>query len=95
MGNASQWWEKGKKGSVPDDHVPFVDFGEQDSPEVDGPDAVVGFFQPEVVLFERVGDEQQLVFEPEGAGVGDALHQELSRILERRQPIGKGAGEAV
>jgi hypothetical protein len=48
----------------------IVDLGEQDGAEVDGPDAVVGFFETDGMLFERVGDEEQLVFEPEGAGVG-------------------------
>lgn len=97
MGNTSQGWGKGNKGSVPDDHVPFVDFGEQDGPEVDRPDAVVGFFQADVVLFERVGDEEQLVFEPERARVRNALDQEVAGVLERRQAFGKRArrrGEA-
>jgi len=44
-----------------------------------------------VVLFDGVGDEEQLVVEPEGAGVGDSLDQEVPRILERRQALGKGA----
>jgi hypothetical protein len=42
------------------------------------------------MLFERVGDEEQLVFEAERAGVGDALDQEVARILERGKPVGKG-----
>jgi len=32
------------------------------------------------------------VFEPEGAGVGDALDDEVPRVLERGQAVGKGWG---
>jgi hypothetical protein len=71
-------------GSIPDDHIAFVDFGQEDRPEVDRPDAIVGFFEAEVMLFERIGDEEQLVLEPERAGVGDPLDQEVPRLLERR-----------
>ena len=82
--------------SVPDDHVAFVDLPEQDGSEVDGPDPVVGFFQADVMLFERTSDEEQRVFEPEGADVGDALHDEVPRVLERGQPLGIVAwGSAV
>jgi hypothetical protein len=82
------------QGSVPDDHVAFVDLPEQDRSKVDGPESVVGFFQADELLFEGVGDEEQFVFEPEGAGVGDALDQEVARILERRQLLGIGPGPA-
>src|SRR3972149_6348034 len=44
------------------------------------------------MLFECVGDEEQLVLQPERAGVGDTLDQEVPRIVERRQSLGKGAG---
>ena len=68
MGNTSWGWGRANKGSVSDDHVAFVDLPEQDRPEVDGPDPVVGFIQPDVMLLERTGDEEQFVLEPEGAG---------------------------
>jgi carboxymethylenebutenolidase len=64
----------GACASVPDDHLALVDLGEQDRAEVDRPDPVVGFFEADVVLFQGIGDEEQRVFEPEGAGV-------VSRII--------------
>ena len=67
MGSTSPGWGTGKQALVPEDHVPLVDLGEQDGAEVDGPDAVVGFVETEVMLFERVRDEEQFVFEPERA----------------------------
>ena len=73
---------EGNKGSVPDDHVAFVDLPEQDRAEVDGPDPVVGFVQADELLFEGIGEEEQFVVQPEGAGVGDALDEEVARILE-------------
>jgi hypothetical protein len=48
-------------------------FPMRDGPEVNGPAAVVGFVQAEVMLFGGVGDEEQFGCEPEGAGLGDAL----------------------
>lgn len=74
--------------SVPDDHVAFVDLAEQHGSEVDGPDSVVGFIQADVMLLERIGNEEELVFEPEGAGVGDTLHDEVGGVLERWEPFG-------
>jgi hypothetical protein len=47
------------------------------------------------MLFERIGDEEQFVLEPEGAGVGDALDEEVTRILERGKLVGKGARTRV
>jgi len=79
-------------GSVSNNHVALVDFRQKDRPEIDRPDAVIGFFQADVMLFECVGDEEQLVLEPERAGVGDLLDQEVPRVFERGQSLGKGAG---
>ncbi len=73
MGDTSPGWRKSRKRSVPDDHVSFIDFGEEDGSEGDGPDPVVGFFQADVMLFQGIGDEEQFVFDPEGTGVGNAL----------------------
>ena len=42
------------------------------------------------MLLERVGDEEQFVLEPEGAGVGDPLDWEVAGVLERRQAFRKG-----
>ena len=95
MGNTSWGWGRANEGSVSDDHVAFVELPEQDRAEVERPDPVVGFVQANVKLLERIGDEEQLVFEPEGAGVGDALHEEVPRVLERGRWSGKGRGDAV
>ena len=69
--------------SVPDDVVPFVKAGEQDAIEVDRPDPVVDLLQADVVLLEGVGDEQQPMFEAEGAGIRHALHEKVPRVFER------------
>ncbi len=63
--------------SAPDDVVPLVEASQEYAVEVDGPDPVVDFLQTDVVLFERVRDEQQPVFEAEGAGMGDALDEKM------------------
>jgi len=82
--------------SVPDDIVALVEASEEHAVEVDGPDPVIDFLQADVVLFEGVGDEQQPVLEAKGAGVGDALDQEVAGVLERGQVLGIGAwGHAV
>lgn len=56
-------------------HFLFIHSAEEDGAEEDGPDAVSGHFKSDVVLIERVCDEEQLVLQPERAGVGDALHK--------------------
>ena len=78
-------------GSVPDDHVAFVDLGQKHGPEVDRPDAIVGFVETEVMLLECIGDEEAFVLESERAGVGHPLDQEVARIFERREVFGIGA----
>jgi len=48
------------------------------------------------MLLQGVGDEEQLVLEPERAGVGDALDQEVARVLEGREAVGQRAwGQVV
>ena len=73
-------------GSISNDHLAFVDFRQEHRPEVDRPDPVVGFFQADVMLFERVGDEEQLVLEAKGPGIRDPLDEEVARILELNRP---------
>src|SRR5436853_579988 len=63
------------------DVVPFVEPPQQHPTEIDGPDAVVHFFEADGVLLERLGHKEQPLLEPERPRVGDALHQEVSRIL--------------
>src|SRR5438128_4551912 len=43
------------------------------------------------MLLQGIGDEQQPVFEAEGAGVGHPLDQEVPRVLERGEVLGIGA----
>src|ERR1700694_2570946 len=71
------------------------------------PDAVVDFLESDGVLLQRVGDEEQALLEPKRPGVRNALHDEMSGILDRwksagvaprRRPIprrGRGALEEL
>jgi hypothetical protein len=52
---------------------------------VNGPDAVVDLLEADGVLLRRVGQEEQVRPEADGAGVGDALHDEVAGVLDRRQ----------
>jgi hypothetical protein len=40
------------------------------------------------VLLEGVGDEHEPCLEPDRPGVGDALDDEVARVLDRRQEVG-------
>ncbi len=62
-------------------------FPREDGPEGDGPDSVVGFLQADVMLFKGIGDEEQLVCDPEGAGVGDTCDDEVAGVLERMDSL--------
>jgi len=66
------------------DVLPFIESSDQDATEIDRPDAVVDFLESHCVD-EPVGDEEDALLEAERPGVGDALHEEVSRIVERRQ----------
>ena len=51
------------------------------------PDAVGHLLEANGVWVQRLGDEEQLVLEPERPGVRDALDEEVARILDgRRRP---------
>ena len=78
--------------SCSDDVVPFVDAAEQHLAEVDRPDAVGDLFEADGMLLERVRDEEQALLEVDGAGIGDAFHDELPGVLERRQGARVRAG---
>src|SRR5436309_2604718 len=67
----------GNTWSRPNDVVPFVDASQEDIAEVNRPDAVVDLLEPDGVLLECVGDEQQALLQTDGAGVGDALDDEV------------------
>ena len=80
MGNT--WWLR------PEDVVPFVDAAEQHEAEVNRPDAVGDLLEAHGMLLEGVGDEQQSLFEADGAGVGDTLDDEGPGILDGWQGAG-------
>jgi hypothetical protein len=54
--------------------------------EVDRPDAIGHFLESDRVWREGVGDEEQALLEAEGPGVGDALDEEVPRIVDRQEP---------
>ena len=54
------------------------------------PDAVVHLLEADGVLLQRVGNEEQFLLEPERPGVRDALHEEVSGILDGRHRPGVG-----
>src|SRR5262245_40902485 len=71
---------------------------------MDGPDAVVHFLEPDDMLLERIGQEEQPRLESNRPCVGHALRQEVPGILERwdpsgvwarRRPIDRGWGAPV
>lgn len=65
----------------------FVDASEQDVAEVERPDAVLEFFQAAAMRFECCGQVQQARLEANRADVGDAFHEVVSGILERRAAV--------
>ena len=79
---SNTWWLR------PDDVVSFVDASEEYVAEVNRPDAVSDLLETDRVLLERVGDKQEALPEADGAGVGNALHDEVSGILDGRQDTG-------
>lgn len=76
---------------VPNYHLSFVEFRQEHTPEVDRPDPVAGFLETDVMLLEGVGDEEEFVLESERPGAGDPFDDEVPRILQRRQLLGKAA----
>lgn len=75
----------GNRLSGPDDVVTFVHAPQEDAAEVNRPDAVGDLLEPDRVLLERIGDEEQAFLQADGAGVGDARDDEMAGILDRRQ----------
>jgi hypothetical protein len=75
--------------------VTLVEASEENLAEVDRPDAVVDFLEPDVMLLEGVGDEQQPVFEAECARVGDALDEKVSWIIQRRELLWERPGRGA
>jgi hypothetical protein len=72
----------------PDDVVAFVDAAEKDVAEVNRPDAVVDLLEPDGVLLQGIREEEEPCLEADGAGIGDALDEEVSGIFDGRQESG-------
>jgi hypothetical protein len=68
------------------DVVTFIEPGDQYLTKVDRPDAIADFLESDRVWREGVGDEEQSLLETKRPGVGDALHEEVPRILDRQEP---------
>jgi hypothetical protein len=82
----------GNRLSGLDDVVTFVHAPQEDAAEVNGPDAVGDLLEPDRVLLERIGDEEQAVLQADRAGVGDAFDEEMAGVVDRRQGAGIRAG---
>ncbi len=65
------------------DVVTLIQRGDEYGVEVDGPDAVTGFFKSNVVVDQRIRDVEQLVLEAKRSAGGDLLDVEVPRILDR------------
>ncbi len=70
-----------------DPHLSLIDLGEENGVEVDRPDSIVDLLQPDELLLQGIGDEEQLVLEPEGPSVRHAFDDVMPRVLDRRQPV--------
>ena len=64
--------------------VAFIDAGEEDVAEVDGPDPIVDLVEADNLLLERVRDEEQALFESDGPRVRHPLGNVMARVLDRR-----------
>jgi len=65
-------------------NVALVEGGKEHGVEVDGPDAVVGFLEPDVLIDERVGDVDEFVPEAESTTGGDFLYAKMPWVFERK-----------
>src|SRR2546428_13807699 len=75
-----------------EDVVAFVDAGEEDLAEVDGPDAVADLLEADGVLLEGVGEEEEPFAEADRTRVRDALDDEGGGIGDRRGGAAGWAG---
>ena len=71
--------------SAGNDVIPFIERGEQEAVEVDGPDPVVGFFQPDVLIDHRILEVEQPSVKAKGAAGRDLLDDEVCWILASRR----------
>src|SRR5215813_5967306 len=73
-----------------DDVVALIEVPQPHVAEVDRPHAVVDLLEPDGMLFECLGEEDEfaLAAEEDRPGVGDAFDDEVARVLDRRQRAG-------
>ena len=74
-----------------DNHIAFVEFGDEYGSEVNGPDSVIRFIQTDGVSLQGSGEEEQLVFESERTSIGYEFDQEVTGILDGRQSVWIGS----
>jgi hypothetical protein len=75
----------------PDDIVALVHASEQDVAKVNRPDPIVNFLEADGMLLQGVREKEQPFLQANRARVGDALDQEVARILDRGQRARVGA----
>jgi hypothetical protein len=61
--------------------VAFIDAGQQDIAEMDGPDAVVHFFESDDMLLERVGQKERPRLEPDRAVLSRIVPALVMRLV--------------
>ena len=69
----------------------FVEAAEEGVVVDDVPEAVLDFFEPDVVVVERLAQEVLAGVEAEGAGAADAPDLEVARVLGRGNAFGIGS----
>lgn len=69
----------------------FVEAAEEGVVVDDVPQAVLDFFEPDVVVVERLAQEVLAGVEAEGAGAADAADFEVAGVLGRGNAFGIGS----
>ncbi len=83
LGDTWRWMS----GLSADDHVAFVDRGQQDVREVDGPGTIAGLVRADEVLAKGPGQEQRLVLAADGARFPHLLDHEVAGMHRWCQPF--------
>jgi hypothetical protein len=71
--------------------IVLVEPAEQDGAEVEGPHAVVNFFQADVFLDDAGADVDPALLPADAAVSADTPDLEVAGVLQRREPLGIGA----
>ena len=78
--------------SCAEEIVAFIDAGQEDVAEIDGPDPIGDVLEADHLLLEGGCDEEQACLEPDRSRVRHALGNVMARVLDRRDPAGVRAG---